>query len=164
MFLEQCKHTHRDSLSCFHMRCSTVACFVCKGCPDDMMICSRKLTEHRAPEVPAPQRLLWRQPKAYLQAATSHTTICLELVYIIMSSVLKHPNAEIPSGAPLSFLQSLNILHYRSGNMKQRCICWRFVLCLKDKLNKLSSTKWSRRRSLVVSALRLSPPQCTLRA
>lgn len=69
------------------MRYSTAAYFAWKVCPDDMMICSRKLTEHRAPEVPGPRRLLCKQPKAYLQADTSHTSVCLELLYIIMSSV-----------------------------------------------------------------------------
>lgn len=58
-------HTHTHTLLLY---CSTAADFVWMGCPDDMIACSRRLTEHRAPEVPEPQRLLCRQPKAYLQA------------------------------------------------------------------------------------------------
>lgn len=80
-------HTNTPSLILMYCIWDRVQHSVWKVCPDDMMICSRKLMEHRAPEVPEPQRLLCRQPKAYLQAATSHAHFCLELVYIIVSSV-----------------------------------------------------------------------------
>lgn len=88
LFLKK-THTQKHSLQCSHVyiRYSTAANSVWKVCPDDMMICSRKLMKLRAPEVPEPQRLLCRQPKAYLQAATSHSSICLGLVNIIVSSV-----------------------------------------------------------------------------
>lgn len=82
-------HTHKQTntplFACtVYIRYSTTADLVWKVCPDDVLICSRKLMKHRAPEVHEPQR---RQPKAYLQAATSHASICLVLVYIIVSSV-----------------------------------------------------------------------------
>lgn len=132
------------------MRYSTAVCFAWKVCPHDMTICSRKLTEHQRSLDPGDcfagnQRHICRQTHHTLVSVWSRCTSSRALWF------LKQPNTAIPSGAVLFLLQSLNILHYSTGNMKQHCICWRFVLCLKDKLNRLSSGGWV----LVVWAPRL---------
>lgn len=84
-------HTNKDmpssALGMYEIQYSSLFCL--KGLPwwYDDTVCSREFVEHRAPEVPGPRRLLCRQPKAYLQADTSHAGVSLELLYIIMSSV-----------------------------------------------------------------------------
>lgn len=47
---------------------------------------------------------------------------------------------ELPSGAPLSPLQSLSILHSSAGTEERCCVCWRFVPPSK---RSWSSTKFS---------------------
>lgn len=117
----------------------------CKVHTVDLRVCNKTLVLQRTPEVPEPQRGLWRQPKAWLQAASVHHC------YLSQASVhhdelwnAGYWNSQTrgtPTGALLSLQQSLNRLHCNGGNIKQFCL--RFVFHLEDQSNVLSCIKQS---------------------
>lgn len=100
----------------------------------DMRGCNKTLVLQRTPEVPEPQRGLWRQPKACLQAASVHHCYLSQAGVhhdeLWNAGYWNIQTRGTPTGTLLSLQQSLNRLHCNTGNIKQ--FCWRFVFQLKD--------------------------------